>query len=63
MVSGMLALFAYPEVRGYAHGLHNPTSLPHDYRANLLLVLAGVWLVTAAMAVVSVARGRRPPSG
>jgi hypothetical protein len=42
IICGPLALFAYPEVRGYGRVLRNPTSLPHNYTANLLLVIAGV---------------------
>ena len=54
---GTLVLFAYPEVRGFAHALHNPTSLPHNYAANLALVLA---LVVAGIAVgTAVTRVRR----
>jgi len=56
-VGGTLVLFAYPEVRGFAHALHNPTSLPHNYAANLALVLA---LVVAGIAVgTAVTRVRR----
>lgn len=43
IVSATLVLFSYPLVRGYAHVLHNPTSLPHNYTANLAIVLGGVW--------------------
>jgi hypothetical protein len=50
-ISGTLVLFSYPEVRGYAHVLRNPTSLPHDYVANLVVVLAAVVVGTAAVAV------------
>jgi hypothetical protein len=42
IICGPLALFAYPQVRGYGHVLRNPTSLPHNYTANLLLVVAVV---------------------
>lgn len=56
IICGPLALFAYPEVRGYAHILRNPTSLPHNYTANLLLVTGAV---IAAVAVAGVIRGRR----
>ena len=31
------------KVRDYARILHNPSSLPHDYTANLLVVVAAVW--------------------
>ena len=50
-ISGTLVLFSYPEVRGYAHILRNPTSLPHDYAANLAVVVAVVVAGTAAVAV------------
>jgi hypothetical protein len=55
-VSGTLLLFTYPALRGYAHGLHNPTSLPHDYAANLALVVGAVVVVTAALALVNASR-------
>ncbi len=58
VVSGLLVLFTYPELRGYARRLHNPTSLPHNYATNLFVVLAAVWVVTAAVAAVAVARQR-----
>jgi hypothetical protein len=58
LVSGLLALFTYPEVRGYAHVLHNPTSLPHNYAANLLVVIAAVWAVAAVMATFAAIRSR-----
>jgi len=51
IVSGSLVLFAYPLVRGYAHALRNPSSLPHNYTANLALALAIVWAV-AAVAII-----------
>jgi hypothetical protein len=57
IVSGGLAVFSYPLVRGYAHRLHNPSSLPHNYAANLVLVPAIVWTVAAAILVI---RLRRP---
>jgi len=59
IICAPLALFAYPEVRGYAHILRNPTSLPHNYTANLVLVLAAVAGLSAAVALIS---ARRRPS-
>ena len=56
IISGCVALFSYPLVRGYAHRLHNPSSLPHNYTANLLLVLAIVWTVAAAILVIRLRR-------
>jgi hypothetical protein len=41
-IGGCAALFAWPEVRDYARVLHNPTSLPRDYTASLLWVIAAV---------------------
>ena len=55
IICGPLALFAYPEIRGYGHGLRNPTSLPHNYTANLLLVAGAV---TVVLAVIAGARRR-----
>ena len=51
VVSAVVALFAYPLVRGYGLAANNPTSLPHKYAANLLLVLGAVWAVAAVLAL------------
>ncbi len=59
MVSGVLVLFSFAEVRGYARVLHNPTSLPHNYSANLILVILGVMVATAAVALVTALGQRR----
>jgi hypothetical protein len=56
-VSGIVALFSYPLVRAYGLAAHNPTSLPHNYTANLLVVLGLVWAVAAGLVIV---RLRRP---
>ena len=52
IISGCAALFAWPEVRGYARVLHNPSSLPHNYTAGLLVVVAVVWVGSLALALV-----------
>jgi hypothetical protein len=52
IISGCAALFAWPEVRDYARVLHNPSSLPHNYAANLLVVVVVVWAGTAVVALV-----------
>ena len=57
-IAGTLLLFTWPEVRGYGRVLRNPTSLPHDYAANLLLVVGTVVVATAVVAVVSASRRR-----
>lgn len=58
VVSAIVALFAYPLVRGYGLAANNPTSLPHNYGANLLAVLAAVWTVTAL--IIALRRRRGP---
>ena len=52
IVTAVVALFAYPLVRAYGLAANNPTSLPHNYTANLALVLAGVWAVAGVLIVV-----------
>jgi hypothetical protein len=56
LVIGAVVLFAYPEVRDYARVLHNPTSLPHNYTANLAVVAVGVCLLVVVIALL---RSRR----
>lgn len=51
-VSAIVTLFAYPLVRGYGLATNNPTSEPHNYTANLLIVLAFVWAVALTVVVV-----------
>ena len=41
-------MFSYPLVRAYGLAANNPTSLPHNYARNLLVVLGVVWAVAAA---------------
>ncbi|MGH9223522.1 MAG: hypothetical protein ACRD2W_06980 [Acidimicrobiales bacterium] len=45
VVTAVVVLFAYPLVRAYGLAANNPTSLPHNYTANLAVVLALVWAV------------------
>lgn len=47
VISGIVALFAWPLVRAYGLAANNPTSLPHNYGLNLLVVLGVVWAVAA----------------
>ena len=51
-VTGMVTLFSYPLVRAYGLATNNPTSLPHNYAANLAIVLGVVWAVAAVAIVV-----------
>ena len=59
IVTGSLVLFSYPLVRGYAHANHNPSSLPHNYTANLAIVLGVVWAIATAAAVSRLRHSRR----
>jgi hypothetical protein len=59
VVSGIVALFSYPLVRAYGLAANNPTSLPHNYTANLLVVLGLVWAVAAAVFVVRLRSGEQ----
>lgn len=52
VVSGIVALFSYPLVRAYGLAANNPTSLPHNYARNLLVVLGVVWAVAATALVL-----------
>jgi len=50
-VSGIVALFSYPLVRAYGLAANNPTSLPRNYTAGLLIVLGVVWAVAAGLVI------------
>jgi hypothetical protein len=66
VISGCVALFSYPLVRDYARVLHNPSSLPHDYAANVAITVGAVCagaLVGAFVAPVVRARVRRRRAG
>jgi len=59
LISGVVALFSWPEVRDYARVLHNPSSLPRNYTANLAIVIAAVWVGSAVVAAAAWWRARR----
>jgi hypothetical protein len=59
LVSGCLALFSYPLVRDYARVNHNPSSLPHNYTANLGVAVGAVWAAVIAGALVTAVLHRR----
>lgn len=58
VMTAVIALFSYPLVRAYGLAAHNPSSLPHNYAANLLVVLGAVWAVAAVAVLVRVRRRR-----
>jgi hypothetical protein len=59
IVSGILALVSLPPLLG--DPADNPSLLPRNYVAGLIVALAVVWGATATWIVVSVARRRRGP--
>lgn len=58
IVSGVLILASYPALRGFGRLPGNPSLLPRDYAAGLLLALAVVWTVTV-LVIVAMRRKRR----
>lgn len=60
--AGTASLYAYPLVRGYGHGLGNPTSLPRHYGLGLVMVVAVVWL-GVLVGQLALRFAKRPPSG
>ncbi len=65
MVTGSLALVAWPFVRGYGRDSANPSLLPRDYAGGLAAAVAVVWAVAAAVLAGRWAAhrrgGTRPP--
>lgn len=61
VLGSVLALVVLPEIAAKQHGQKNPTVLPFDYGARLLLVEGALVLVVVVVLVVAVVRGRRRP--
>ena len=60
--TAILAIVAWPFVRGYGRRPDNPSLLPRNYAGGTMAVLAGVWLVALALAVWAHRRsGRAAP--
>lgn len=58
VTTGVLALLAWPLVRGYGRDPSVPSLLPRDYGAGLAAAVATVWLVVAVLVVAG--RRRHP---
>jgi hypothetical protein len=58
VLSGVVALYAYPFVRGFGRSAATPSRLPNNYATGLITVLAIVWAVVVVGAVLG-ARVRR----
>ena len=60
VLGSVLALVVLPEIAAKAHGQKNPTVLPFDYGARLLIVEGVLLLVVVAVLVVAARRPARP---
>lgn len=58
-ISAVVAVFAYPAIRGYGRVTTTPSRLPNNYATGLSTTLAVVWGVLAVVAAVSAWRRRR----
>lgn len=58
VLGSVLALVVLPEIAAKHHGQKNPTVLPFDYGARLLVVEGVLLLVVVAVLVIAVAVGR-----
>ncbi|MGQ0433365.1 MAG: hypothetical protein ACT452_13255 [Microthrixaceae bacterium] len=56
--TGIVALVSWPFVRGYGRRPSNPSLLPRDYGAGVIVAVVAVWLV----ALVRFWRARRQPA-
>jgi hypothetical protein len=61
-LSGIAVLVSWPLVRGYGLRPATPSALPRPYGTNLLVVLAAVWLGTAAVVTTRALRPTRRPT-
>ncbi|MEO7442917.1 MAG: hypothetical protein ABIW46_05220 [Acidimicrobiales bacterium] len=62
IVTGAVALFSVPFVRGYGRVSTNPSILPGNYTAGLATVLAVVWGVAALLLVLRLRLSPKPPT-
>ena len=58
IVSGALALVAWPLVRGYGRSAGNPSILPRDYGRGLLVALAVTWVLVLVLHLIRRIRPR-----
>ncbi|MGZ4784175.1 MAG: hypothetical protein ACXV5S_00760 [Acidimicrobiales bacterium] len=62
-LSGLVVLFSWPLIRAFGRRPGNSSTLPLDYAHSVLVVLAGIWLVAAAVVAVRWRRGAAAPTG
>ena len=63
VLGSVLALVVLPEIAAKHHGQKNPTVLPFDYGARLLVVEGVLLLVVVAVLAIAAVRARRTPVG
>jgi len=63
VLGSVLALVVLPEIAAKHHGQKNPTVLPFDYGARLLVVEGVLLLVVVAVLTIAAVRARRMPVG
>ncbi len=56
--STLITAYSFPFVRGYGRSPNLPSALPINYGRGLLIVLAGIWVVVAALCTWSLRRSR-----
>ena len=61
LTAAVVALYAYPLVKGYGHRLGNPTSLPRNYSAGVIVVVAVICVGVLAGHLAFHPRGRKHP--
>ena len=59
LITGTVTLVALPALLGYGRTTDNPSALPLDYGQGLLVVVACVWTVLGALALLGRARRAR----
>lgn len=54
----IVSLYSFPFVRGYGRNPNLRSALPKNYGRGLVILLAVIWLVAAALAVLAIRRER-----
>jgi hypothetical protein len=62
-LTAIVVLFSWPVLRGYGRHPGNSSTLPHNYTANLAVVLGAVWVVTLTVIGIRAVRRRQLGEG
>ena len=60
IASALVLLSSIPVLLGFGDNPDDPSTLPNDYRAGLLSVLAAIWIIVLAAAILFRSRPGRP---